>query len=160
MTDVEGLLDALGNETRRRILFLLAERPRFVSEISESLGVGRKAIIDHLEKLKSSDLIVSVERRIKQGRPRKYYEIKRELFFNIGITPNFIDFSEMESTREINSIEKLDMKLDELELAPPHERRAVAGLILNKLEVRVREVESEWVGLQKLLNRVRTLLSK
>ena len=91
---------------------------------------------------------------------RKYYEIKRELFFNIGITPNFIDFSEMESTREINSIEKLDMKLDELELAPPHERRAVAGLILNKLEVRVREVESEWVGLQKLLNRVRTLLSK
>ncbi|MBR9689557.1 MAG: ArsR family transcriptional regulator, partial [Candidatus Altiarchaeota archaeon] len=39
------LLDCLGNPTRRRILFLLADRPRFVTELSETLKIGRKAVI-------------------------------------------------------------------------------------------------------------------
>jgi ArsR family transcriptional regulator len=160
MTGVEEILNSLGNKTRRRILFLLAGQPRFVSEISERLGVGRKAIIDHLGRLESSDLVTSVERRVSQGRPRKYYEIKKEVFFNIGICPSFVDFSEMESTQEISDIDKLDMELDELEIAPVNERRMATTFILNKLESQMKEMESEWVELQRLLNRTRKLLNK
>jgi ArsR family transcriptional regulator len=160
MTDADELLDALGCDTRRRILSLLADRPRFVSEISERLDVGRKAIIEHLHRLEDSRLVSSEEKRLSQGRPRKYYEIRRELFFNIGITPGFVDFSEMESRGEIDEVERLDMELDELELSPTKERRAAAGKLLAELEDYVKDLESEWVELQRLVNRTKKLLGK
>ena len=143
MTDVNKLLDALGCDTRRKILFLLAEQPRFVSELAEQLDVGRKAIIEHLHRLEDSRLVSSEEKRLSQGRPRKYYEIRRELFFNIGITPGFVDFSEMESRGEIDEIERLDMELDELELSPTSERRVAAGKLLKDLEDYMKDLESE-----------------
>ncbi|TRO62051.1 ArsR family transcriptional regulator [Candidatus Bathyarchaeota archaeon] len=160
MADIEGLLDDLGNDTRRKILFLLAERPQFVSEIAEQLDVGRKAIIEHLRRLEDSRLVSSEEKRLSQGRPRKYYEIRREVFFNVGISPGFVDFSELESGKEIDEVEKLDMEMDELEVAPLQERKLAGSVILNKLESHMERLESEWVEMQRLLNRARRLLNK
>jgi len=159
MVGVEDVLDALGNETRRRILFLLAERPRFVTEISDELNIGRKAIIDHLSRMENSNLIFSVEKRLSKGRPRKYYEIKKEIFFNVGICPNFVDFSEMESLRRLEDIEELDIELDELQTSPLAERRIAVSYLINKLEHRMDNLESEWVQVQRLLNRARKLLN-
>lgn len=160
MSDVERILDTLGNNTRRRILFLLAERPCFVTEISEQLSIGRKAIIEHLSLMEHSGLIFSTEKRLTQGRPRKYFEIKKEIFFNIGICPSFVDFSQLKSSEDIEEIEQLDMELDELELTPLAERRIAISYLINKLEKRMGEVESEWVDSQRLLNRARKLLNK
>lgn len=160
MADIEGLLDALGCDTRRRILFLLAERPQFVSEISEQLDVGRKAIIEHLRKLEGSHLVLSREKQISQGRPRKYYEIRREIFFNVGISPGFVDFSELASGLEVDEVEKLDMQIDELEMTTDRERKMAGSVILNKLEAQMARLESEWVGMQRLLNRARRLMNK
>jgi len=160
MLTVEKLLDTLGNDTRRKILFLLAERPRFVTEISEELKIGRKAIIEHLSLMENSGLIFSMEKRLTKGRPRKYFEIKEEIFFNIGICPSFVDFSQLKSTQDIEEIEQLDMELDELELTPLIERRIAISYLINKLEKRMNELESEWVDTQRLLNRARQLLNK
>jgi ArsR family transcriptional regulator len=157
---VEDLLDELGNETRRRILFLLAERPRFVTELSRQLDVGRKAVIGHLRRLEECRLVESVEKPVETGRPRKYYEIKREVFFNVGIAPGFVDISHLQSRGELEEIEKLDLELDELEVSPESERRVAASYVLNKLEEHMDELESEWVELQRLLNRARKLLNK
>lgn len=156
---VDSLLDTLGNRTRRQILFLLADRPMFVTEISDLLGVGRKAVIDHLSMMEGSGMIESRERRLSQGRPRKYYEIREEIFFNIGICPSFVDFSPLESSSEIEEVEKLDMELDELEISPPSERRIATSYIINKLEKRMDGIESEWVEIQRLLNRARKMLN-
>ena len=46
--DMEDLLDVMGCRTRREIINLLREEPRFVSEISKELEIGQKAIIEHL----------------------------------------------------------------------------------------------------------------
>ena len=46
--DKEDILDVMGCKTRRDIINLLREEPMFVSEISNELDIGQKAIIAHL----------------------------------------------------------------------------------------------------------------
>ncbi|HET7324045.1 MAG TPA: metalloregulator ArsR/SmtB family transcription factor [Halococcus sp.] len=85
--DSAVLLDLLGNENRRRILRLLAHRPCYVTEISDSLGVSPKAVIDHLRKLDEAGL---VESRVDDGR-RKYFRISRNLRLEVNVSPYGFD---------------------------------------------------------------------
>jgi ArsR family transcriptional regulator len=81
--DSAEFLDILGNANRRRILRLLAERPCYVTEISDFLGVSPKAVIDHLEKLESAGL---VESRTDSKR-RKYFSIARHVRLEVTVSP-------------------------------------------------------------------------
>ena len=81
--DSAVLLDLLGNENRRRILRLLAQKPCYVTEISEYLGVSPKAVIDHLRKLEDAGL---VESRTDDQR-RKYFHISRNLRLEVSVSP-------------------------------------------------------------------------
>lgn len=81
------LLDILGNKTRRKILILLTKRPYFVSELSQELGVGQKAVLEHLRVLKSAGLIEERTEKIPRGRPRKYYTIRRGFRLEVMLTP-------------------------------------------------------------------------
>ena len=81
------LLDILGNETRRKILILLTKRPYFVSELSQELGVGQKAVLEHLRILEKAGLIEGRTEKIPRGRPRKYYTIKRGFRLEVLLTP-------------------------------------------------------------------------
>lgn len=78
------LLDLLGNDTRRRILSLLAQKPCYVTEISEVTGVSPKAVIDHLERLEDAGLI---EYRNAEDR-RKYFSIVQSQRLEITIGPH------------------------------------------------------------------------
>ncbi len=153
------LLEVLGNSTRREILFLLSERPRFVSELADRLHIGRKAIIDHLRMLERAGLVESVQKPLSQGRPRKYYEIRKELFINLSIAPGFVDFSNISDEHDIEELDQLDLELDELEAVPEVERRITLSYIINKLEKELEETEARWVKMQKLLNRARKLMN-
>jgi Predicted transcriptional regulators len=77
------LLDLLGNTNRRRILRLLAQRPYYVTEISDALGVGPKAVIDHLEKLEAAGLVESRT----DDRRRKYFSIARHVRLEVTVSP-------------------------------------------------------------------------
>jgi ArsR family transcriptional regulator len=81
--DSAVLLDLLGNENRRRILRLLSQKPCYVTEISEYLGVSPKAVIDHLRKLEEAGL---VESRTDDQR-RKYFHISRNLRLEVSVSP-------------------------------------------------------------------------
>ncbi len=81
--DSAELLDLLGNANRRRILRLLAQKPCYVTEISEYLGVSPKAVIDHLRKLEEAGL---VESRTDERR-RKYFSISRNLRLEVHVSP-------------------------------------------------------------------------
>ncbi len=78
------LLDLLGNETRRRILALLARKPCYVTEISDATGVSPKAVIDHLEQLEDNGLI---ECRRTDNR-RKYFSICQAQHLEVTIAPH------------------------------------------------------------------------
>jgi DNA-binding transcriptional ArsR family regulator len=50
-------LTALGDPTRRAIFECLAERPRAVGELADSLPVSRPAVSQHLKVLKDAGLV-------------------------------------------------------------------------------------------------------
>lgn len=90
MMDLELLLDVMGCKTRRDILGLLRDEPRFVSQISRELEVGQKAIIEHLRAMEEAGLLSSEYQKIERGRPRKYYDISNDVEFQIFISQGTI----------------------------------------------------------------------
>lgn len=120
------LLDILGNETRRRILILLTKRPYFVSELSQELGVGQKAVLEHLRILEKAGLIEGRTEKIPRGRPRKYYTIKRGFRLEVLLTPYTFGTEMyepkrprqteeyMQARRLIKSTEPVETKIGEL----------------------------------------------
>jgi DNA-binding transcriptional ArsR family regulator len=59
MTVDSAQLNALGDQTRRRIFELIAERPRSVAEITRRVPVSQSAVSQHLKVLRESRLVRS-----------------------------------------------------------------------------------------------------
>ena len=89
--DVEDILDVMGCKTRRDIINLLREEPMFVSEISNELDIGQKAIIAHLRAMEDIGILNSSYKKILRGRPRKYYDLQNEVNILITINRNNFD---------------------------------------------------------------------
>ncbi|GBE53951.1 MAG TPA: ArsR family transcriptional regulator [Euryarchaeota archaeon] len=87
--EMEILLNLLGNVTRRGILNILAERPCYVSEISQVLNIGQKAVIEHLELMRKAGILNSNYEKIEKGRPRKYYNISEDIILEVKISPDY-----------------------------------------------------------------------
>lgn len=64
--DVEQVFHALGDATRRTILETLSEGPRSVSRLAEPLNMTLAAVVQHLQVLEESGLVVTE----KTGRVR------------------------------------------------------------------------------------------
>ncbi|HEX6277463.1 MAG TPA: metalloregulator ArsR/SmtB family transcription factor [Polyangiaceae bacterium] len=58
MTNVERVLDALGDPTRRRVFKRLRAGTRSVREIADGLDVSRPAVSQHLKVLKAAGLVM------------------------------------------------------------------------------------------------------
>ena len=89
--DKEDILDVMGCKTRRDIINLLREEPMFVSEISNELDIGQKAIIEHLRAMEEIGILNSSYKKILRGRPRKYYDLENEVNIHITINRNTFD---------------------------------------------------------------------
>lgn len=141
--DVSEILEILGNESRRKILELLARKPCYVSEISYCLGMAPKAVLEHLEKLESSGLISSYQ----DGR-RRYYFIKTKISLDITITPNIFRVE----LRNLNGEQPEQMKtlLEKFEEIEKFNSENLLG-IMNA----IREIEE----LKKLFARVQNSLN-
>jgi ArsR family transcriptional regulator len=109
--DLEEILDVMGCKTRRDILTLLREEPRFVSQISQELAIGQKAIIEHLRSMEDAGIISSSFQKIQRGRPRKYYNILQDIEVHIFIEGGvirmnpaiYIPFNEFSPLQELES---------------------------------------------------------
>ena len=73
------LFKALGDETRLRILQMLAEREMYLQEIANRLGVTHVTAIHHLALLRAARLVRVVERG-----NLKYYHLRREMAAEVG----------------------------------------------------------------------------
>jgi ArsR family transcriptional regulator len=79
--EVSRLLDILGNRNRRRIIELLRQKPCFVTEISDTLVLSPKAVIDHLQ-LMERESILSCE---TDDRRRKYYYLENDILVDVSL---------------------------------------------------------------------------
>ena len=102
--EVSRLLDILGNRNRRRIIGLLRQKPCFVTEISETLMISPKAVIDHLQMMER-EAILSCQ---TDDRRRKYYYLANDILVDISLqrtsVPAEDEVSSDETERIKNSI--------------------------------------------------------
>ena len=89
--DIEQFLDILGSETRREILQILTERRCYVSQISEELHIGQKAIIEHLEIMERAGLLEPYFEKVEKGRPRKYFNVSQNLIMEVNLFSRLFD---------------------------------------------------------------------
>ena len=79
--EVARLLDILGNRNRRRIIELLRQKPCFVTEISDTLVLSPKAVIDHLQMMER-EMILSCQ---MDERRRKYYFLANDILVDVSL---------------------------------------------------------------------------
>jgi len=91
-TDLDLLLAAIGNPTRRRILRKLVKETHYPLQLSKELSVSQQAIMKHLKVLEDSDLVTSVFRDSETGPPRKCYVATKRFTLVIDLSPEI--FSE------------------------------------------------------------------
>lgn len=81
VVEVARLLDILGNRNRRRIIELLRQKPCFVTEISDTLMLSPKAVIDHLQMMER-ETILSCQ---MDERRRKYYYLAHDILIDVSL---------------------------------------------------------------------------
>jgi len=81
LAEVARLLDILGNRNRRRIIGLLRQKPCFVTEISETLMISPKAVIEHLQLLEREENLSCQ----MDDRPRKYYFLANDILVDVSL---------------------------------------------------------------------------
>jgi ArsR family transcriptional regulator len=79
--EVARLLDILGNRNRRRIIELLRQKPCFVTEISDTLTLSPKAVIDHLQMMEREAILSSQ----MDERRRKYYYLAHDILIDVSL---------------------------------------------------------------------------
>jgi len=90
------LLDILGNRNRRRIIELLRQKPCFVTEISDTLMLSPKAVIDHLQMMERETILAC---QIDERR-RKYYFLVNDILIDVSL-------------KEIRTVSAVDAQDDE-----------------------------------------------
>ncbi|WP_048091567.1 ArsR family transcriptional regulator [Geoglobus acetivorans] len=97
--DLGALLELLANEGRRRILELLTKKPCYISEISYSLRMAPKVVLEHLEKLERAGIVRSYE----DGR-RRYYYIDRTISISITLSPHRFKIESVERSGDMSEV--------------------------------------------------------
>ncbi|MHA1712864.1 MAG: ArsR/SmtB family transcription factor [Candidatus Ranarchaeia archaeon] len=125
---VESILEALGTPTRLRILNLIADEPRYLSEISRILNIGQQAVIRHMKKLQEMGLVTLYTQKARQARiPRHYYRLNPD--FNCTITLNSMGF-------------RIEYENRQIRLPPPKQKLTITHpLFLRSRFIRIKELD-------------------
>jgi ArsR family transcriptional regulator len=99
--EVSRLLDILGNRNRRRIIELLRQKPCFVTEISETLMISPKAVIDHLQMMER-EAILSCQ---TDDRRRKYYYLDNDILVDISLKQTRVSNDKKDNDNETGQIQ-------------------------------------------------------
>ncbi len=86
--DLDKVFKALGNETRRRILRLLAQRAHYPYELSSMLGLTPRGVFKHLESLQRAGLVEREHGESELGPDRVYYRLNVRFGLSTTILPD------------------------------------------------------------------------
>jgi len=99
--EISRLLDILGNRNRRRIIELLRQKPCFVTEISNTLTLSPKAVIDHLQMMER-EAILSCR---TDERRRKYYYLDNDILVDVSLKQTQAMFKGSDVRNETDAIQ-------------------------------------------------------
>ncbi len=159
LENIDALLEVLGNDTRRRILQLLADEPRYFIQLSKDLGVSQQAVLKHLEVLEKNGLVSSFDKDSEFAAPkRKYYHLNRSCMLAIGITKDAVQFVfhdiPQEKAREKTSSSEfklLQRQLLDLEREnDPSKILTISDTLLKEINVKLAELANTEIALLRL----------
>jgi Predicted transcriptional regulators len=90
LAELARLLDILGNRNRRRIIELLRQKPCFVTEISETLMISPKAVIEHLQLMEREEILACQT----DDRRRKYYFLENDILVDVSLRNMHVEAAE------------------------------------------------------------------
>jgi ArsR family transcriptional regulator len=168
MTNVDNidvLLDVLGNETRRRILQLLADEPRYFIQLSKDLGVSQQAVLKHLEILERYGFVTSFEGESDYAAPkRKYFQLSRSCMIAIGITKDAVQFvfheipqesASRESTIKRSALKSVQRGVAGLEQEKDHAKiLAQSDSLLKEINQKLADLANTEISLLRLKQRI------
>ncbi|HEU4823570.1 MAG TPA: ArsR family transcriptional regulator [Nitrososphaeraceae archaeon] len=67
------ILDVIGNNTRRKILEVLAREPMYFNQLAREIDLGQQAILRYMKTLEDIGLIESCAEKSKLGAPHRKY---------------------------------------------------------------------------------------
>ena len=144
--EVEELLYVLGNPTRRRILKLLSQEPKYLIQLSKELDVSQQAILKHITVLERFGLISSYEEKGElPAPPRKYYTLSKGFSITVDLSPRLADFEfwEVSPQPEIpGRFKHLRREIERLEACKSLEEASqLCRKLLGRIDEEIRELE-------------------
>jgi ArsR family transcriptional regulator len=168
LNNIDVLLDVLGNDTRRRILQLLADEPRYFIQLSRDLGVSQQAVLKHLEILESHGFVTSYAEESSLPAPkRKYFQLNMSCMLAIGITRDAVDFVLQDiphkgedeiDQKELKLLSKSVAELEEIEDA--QETLEVSDHLLKEINAKLRELTEVEIFLLRMKQRINRVAHK
>lgn len=174
-SELDRLFKALGHSTRRRILQLLAQNPRYAYELSKTLELNRRVVLKHLEALEQAGLIDREPGTSDLGPDRTYYRLNVSFGLSTTILPNafvvgltrrsgavekstergaLVSGADVEAVRLLlNTLEGVNTRLEELE-----EQRMRLAAKRGRIVARIEQIMQECAWGQKSCERVRSLI--
>jgi ArsR family transcriptional regulator len=146
------ILDIIGNNTRRKILAVLAREPMYFNQLAREIAVGQQAILRHMKTLEDIGLIESYAEKSNLGAPdRKYYRLSSSFSLTICLSEDAFSIQnrKIEQYRHKES-DAFYKEYDSL-------TQSDNGETLNQLQSNLTKIQSEISTLESRLNDLRAL---
>lgn len=160
----DTLFDVLGNSSRRSILKILAQSPKYLLELSKEMDISIPAIEKHLSILEKNGIISSFEKKSNLGaRPRKYYEIIDNVYLSSSITSSFVSLHSTELSKDLirkipAEFKPLQKKFNELKKdANTPEKLNKLSVILSEIDEKITNLEQDKSSLLSLRQEVQSM---
>jgi len=142
MTNNNVLLNVLGNETRRKIISIIAEEPNYLSQIAKNMDITQPAVLRHIKILEVNNIIESYPVKSSQGASKKYYKIVPTIELEIALNPNTF---------------KVTKHMDQFQCPKYEEKAEIIEELTKKINMS-QDIKSKSVSAEKLKETVEELL--
>jgi ArsR family transcriptional regulator len=157
-TDADSILDILGNETRRKILFVLSQEPMYFNQLSKEIGIGQQAILRHMQALENRGLIKTYAEKSDLGAPdRKYYRLSSSFSLTIALSQDSFSIENHKMIVISGSRGKHTKFYEKLESIRSPRDKNKTGKVLTCLKKELGDIEKEISDLQTRLSELRSL---
>jgi ArsR family transcriptional regulator len=153
--EVGALLDILGNKTRRNVLKLATQEPRYLTELKEETGVEKMALSRHLSKMVEAHVLNKRSERVKRGRPRTYYSVPGTTKLTVNITPDHfqakVENPEAKQGGDVHSLRLKSIK----SIEEPVKKLTALSELAEDLQKEIKVHEDAIHRLEGILNEIR-----
>ncbi len=94
---------------------MLAEKPRYTTEIANLLDIGQKAINEHLRIMSEFGIINMYVQKQQRGSPRKYFKVNERFKLEFTLTPGFFKVYIVDPHMDLNALLQDFPELKELQ---------------------------------------------